>query len=165
MNKLKLSLTAQKIYDELMKNIKQENTNLIIGGVKRLAERLARFEDAMQYDEYSQEYTNENYRCTRNAYYSIETDDIKYGYTVYEWTGATKTMPSPYEAIAKKIDDPKIKKLCERTYKVKEWREILHCTSTERHEMNQAYIDDTLKLLDSLKKNSMAKKENPDAKD
>ena len=165
MNKLKLSLTAQKIYDACKKHIEEGNKELAQRCLDKMSERLARFEDAMQYDEYSQEYANENYRCTRNAYYSIETDDIKYGYSVYEWTGATKTMPSPYEAIAKKIDDPKIKKLCERTYQVKEWREILHSTSTERHEMNQAYIDDTLKLLDSLKKNSMAKKENPDAKE
>lgn len=164
MNKLKLSLTAQKIYDELMENIKQENTNLIIGGVKRLAERLARFEDAMQYDEYSQEYANENYRCTRNPYYSIETDDIKYGYTVYEWTGATKTMPSPYEEIAEKIDDPEIKKLCKRTYLVKEWREILHYTSNERKEMNEKYLEEELKTIEVLKK-GWEKKNGQDTKD
>lgn len=152
MNKIKLSSTAQKIYDELIENIKQENTNLIIGGVRRLAERLARFEDAMQYNEYSQEYTNENYRCTRNPYYSIETDDIKYGYTVYKWTGATKTMPSIFEGIAKKTNDPELKALAKKTYQVKEWREILHYTSDERKEMNKEYLEEELKALEVLKK-------------
>lgn len=150
MAKIQLSLTAQKIYDASKKHIEAGNKNMALRCLDKMSERLARFEDAMQYNEYSQEYANENYKCTRNPYYSIETDDIKYGYTVYEWTGAYKTMPNPFK-LRKDINDPELKELSERTYKVKEWREILHYTSNERRVMNEKYLEEELKTIEVFK--------------
>lgn len=106
--------------------------------VKELIKDLEILEELKEpYDEYE----NENYLCTRQAYYNNYLGELNYGYAIYKWDGTYKSRTSKLEI------------------KDKNWVEIFHAgTSTEKRELNEEYLNGILKLLESLKKTMEEKK-------
>ena len=96
----------------------------------KLVKRMLTFQDATvnKYDEYE----TDTHLCTREAYFS-ECGEIRYGYTVFAWTGEYIT------------NDSKLAR-----FRTKKWQEILHYTSSERKSMNKFYLAETLDLIKRL---------------
>ena len=120
----------QKVYDDCIKYINAGDVKNAIEQVDKLTEQLLAFQDALinQYEDYE----DEKHLCTRQAYFDSGFGQIRYGYCLYEWNGEY-------------FNNTKLPDL-----KQKKWREIFHCTNSEKQEMNQKFIDETLKLLDLL---------------
>ena len=123
-------------YENIIKAINSDNPQAAIKDLDMLVDRLLQFEDALVNQH--EEFETETHIATREAFWSYE-GEIRYGYCLYEWTGGYDEVP---ENIKKLIPD----------FKKKAYREIFHCTNTERQKLNKEWIDDTLKLLDLLQK-------------
>lgn len=117
-------------YENIIKAINSNNPQAAIKDLDVLVDRLLQFEDALVNQH--EECETETHIATREAFWSYE-GEIRYGYCLYEWTGNYEELP---ENLKKIMPD----------FKKKEWREIFHCTSTEKQELNEQYIEDVVKL-------------------
>lgn len=61
----------------------------------------------------------ENYLITREAYRDEYDNELKYGYTIYEWRGEYCEKP--------------LSPVSEKTFKFKKWEKIFHTTSTKKY--------------------------------
>lgn len=78
----------------------------------------------------------QTYFCRREAFVSLHDAKITYGYFVCKWNGTYKDVPLI----------PNSKKTC----KFKNWEEIFHCQSTEKHNPKEM-IEHALKILEMTK--------------
>ena len=117
-------------YENILKALDNSDKQGVIKNIDYLVDRLAMFQDAVinQHEEFE----TETHIVTREAFWSYE-GEIRYGYCVFEWTGNYEELPDNLKKIM-----PDFKK--------KEWREIFHCTSTEKQELNKQYIEEVVKL-------------------
>ena len=128
----------QKKYDSLVKAIKKgESKEKLLALTDDLVNAFMPFYDGMMFP--IDEFCNDNYLVRRNAFVNSYDCSVNYGYTLYEWTGEYQETP------------PRLKAL-DQDLKIKEWREIFHCTSEKKQKLNQAWVDETLKLLELLHK-------------
>lgn len=89
------------------------------------------------------EYENENFLCTREAYYNENIGELCFAYTIYEWKGDYIERDIP---------------ILKKKQKFKKWVEVFHTgTSTGKKELNDEYIQDYLKLKEIMKKEVVKK--------
>lgn len=133
-------MTSKELNEILNKTRRTPNISLTPKQVEELIKDLEVLEDLKEpYDEYE----NENYLCTRQAYYNNYLGELNYGYAIYKWDGTYKARTT----------------IKDREIKDKNWVEIFHAgTSTEKKELNEEYLEGILKLLESLKKSMEGKK-------
>lgn len=126
----------QKKYDAIIKAIKKgESKDNLILKVDELVSAFYPFYEGMIFP--IDEYNNETHLVRREAFVNSFDGRVNYGYTLYEWRGEYQ---EPTEKMKELLPE----------LKLKQWCEIFHCTSEKKQKLNQAWVDETLKLLDML---------------
>ena len=89
------------------------------------------------------EYENENYLCTREAYYNENLGELCFAYTIFKWDGTYREHKAP---------------ILEKPLKMKNWVEVFHTgCGTGKKELNDEYIQDYLKIKEIMKKEVVKK--------
>lgn len=87
---------------------------------------------------------DEKYLAVREAYWCDNDDELRYGYTLWEWAGEYNVRELNYI-------DPKTQK--KKQFKEKKYNEIMHYTSNAREKLNEEYIQKKLKIIKILMEN------------
>ena len=91
------------------------------------------------------EYENENYLCTRQAYYNEYLGQLCFAYTVYKWDGT-------YIEKKNKLN---------LDFKLKRWIEIFHTgTATEKQKLDEDYINGIIEIRNLVGSRRMNERKN-----
>lgn len=134
-------MTSKKLKEILNKTRRTKKISFLsVEQVEEIIKDLEMLEDLKDpYDEYE----NENYLCTREAYYNENLGELCFAYTIYKWDGTYREHKAP---------------ILKKPLKMKNWVEVFHTgTSTGKKELNEEYIQDYLKLKEIMKKEVVKK--------